>query len=78
MITVDLLPPPFLVAPDKARALAVIRKAQKGHKSPALDFIALALNGKKIGFAKALRGFQGYGFHLSTRIILRFLNNCLV
>ena len=39
----------------KARALAVIRKAQKGHKSPALDFIALALNGKKIGFAKVIK-----------------------
>jgi len=38
----------------KARALAILRAAQNHHKAPALDFIALALSGKKIGFGKVI------------------------
>jgi hypothetical protein len=39
----------------RARALAIIKAAQKSSKSPQLDFLALALHGKKIGFEKVLK-----------------------
>merc|ERR1719172_500275 len=41
----------------RARALAAIRKAQLSSKSdkPRLDFIALAISGKKIGFEKVIK-----------------------
>merc|ERR1719453_659202 len=44
------------VSTDSARqsALAALRVAQKAAKNPKLDFIALALHGKKIGFAKVI------------------------
>jgi len=38
----------------RASALALIRIAQKASKSPQLDFIALAIQGKKIGFGKVI------------------------
>jgi len=38
----------------RARALAGIHAAQKKHKSPAMDFIALALHGKKVGFDQVI------------------------
>jgi len=41
-------------ATARQRALAAIRGAQKGSKTPGLDFIALALHGKKIGFDKVI------------------------
>jgi len=40
-------------ASSRARALAAIRKAVKGN--PRLDFIALAIEGKKIGFEKVIK-----------------------
>merc|ERR1719174_3264192 len=42
-------------AATRARALAVIRDAQKNNGGPRLDFIALALHGKKIGFEKVIK-----------------------
>merc|ERR1719265_598090 len=44
------------VSSDSARqsALAALRVAQKAAKNPKLDFIALALHGKKIGFTKVI------------------------
>merc|ERR1719473_50353 len=42
-------------ASTRARALAVIRAAQEKHMAPRLDFIALALHGKKIGFEKVIK-----------------------
>ena len=39
----------------KERALAIVRAAAKKTNSPQLSFIALALNGKKIGFEKVTR-----------------------
>merc|ERR1719498_801783 len=43
-------------ASAKAQALAVLRSARKaGVSQPALDFISLAINGKKIGFDKVLK-----------------------
>jgi len=38
----------------KARALMLINDARRNNRSPQLDFIALALRGKKIGFEKVL------------------------
>jgi len=38
----------------RQRALEVIRAAQKSSKKPGLDFIALALHGKKVGFDKVI------------------------
>jgi hypothetical protein len=39
----------------RARALAVVHEAQKKHhKSTGLDFIALAIHGKKVGFEKVI------------------------
>ena len=38
----------------KARALLLINDARRNNRSPQLDFIALALRGKKIGFEKVL------------------------
>lgn len=37
------------------RALAAIRKVQKDSRNPDLDFIALAIQGKKIGFTKVIK-----------------------
>jgi outer membrane murein-binding lipoprotein Lpp len=44
------------VSTDSARqsALSALRVAQKGAKNPKLDFIALALRGKKMGFEKVI------------------------
>merc|ERR1719487_2453638 len=44
-------------ASTRTRALAAIRKAQNasGSKRPQLDFIALAIQGKKIGFDKVIK-----------------------
>jgi chromosome segregation ATPase len=41
----------------RARALAAVRSAQQASKaaSPQLDFIAMAINGKKIGFDKVIK-----------------------
>merc|ERR1719316_2025003 len=45
------------VANARAHALAAIRKAQQASKSvrPQLDFIAMAISGKKIGFEKVIK-----------------------
>jgi chromosome segregation ATPase len=40
---------------QKARALQMVRVAAKRSKSPALDLIALALNGKAVGFDKIIK-----------------------
>jgi len=39
----------------QARALDMVTKAKKHHKSLHLDFIALALRGKKVGFEKVIK-----------------------
>jgi len=39
----------------KARALAILRSAPRGRGRPGLDFIALALDGDKIGFEKVIK-----------------------
>merc|ERR1719387_327741 len=36
------------------RALALLKAAQKKHRAPMLDFIALSLRGKKVGFEKVI------------------------
>merc|ERR1712070_697395 len=41
-------------ASARVRALSLIRGAQNKHGSSHLDFIALALHGKKIGFEKVI------------------------
>merc|ERR1719181_928933 len=38
----------------RSQALAAIHRAQKHSKHPKLDFIALALHGKKVGFDKVI------------------------
>merc|ERR1719269_130668 len=39
----------------RLQALALIRKAETGKKAHPLDFIALALEGKKMGFEKVIK-----------------------
>lgn len=39
----------------KSRALMLINELRRGNRSPKLDFIALSLQGKKIGFDKVLK-----------------------
>ena len=38
----------------RAKALSLIKEAAKNSKSPQLDLIEMAINGKKIGFAKVI------------------------
>merc|ERR1719355_51531 len=39
----------------KTRALSLINSLRHGRRSPQLDFIALSLRGKKIGFEKVIK-----------------------
>jgi len=39
----------------RQRALAALRQVQKDEKNPDLDFIAMAIQGKKVGFEKVLK-----------------------
>jgi len=39
----------------RQRALAVLRQVQKDEKNPELDFIAMAIEGKKVGFEKVIK-----------------------
>merc|ERR1719301_250222 len=38
----------------RGRALSYIKAVQKHHRAPFLDFIALSLRGKKVGFEKVI------------------------
>merc|ERR1711933_660880 len=42
-------------ASQQQQALAIVRAAQRGQRRPELNFLALALQGKKVDFAKVLK-----------------------